>query len=375
VPRGEKATPTRLGPATTSEASPSGRDADQAAAAVEAGGEIDVSLARDGQALRTAEAAIPGARVAVGLDGPDGVVGGERRGGDEERAGGVDGEVIGGDAGLERGVDEDLALGIDLEDGAAAVADEEIAVGVKGRAGGDAHAFGVDGGLAGGVDAVDVALGARGDEEVAVGIEGQAGGVEDAGDEGSGAAVGADAHDGDGRLLAARAGDGGVDHAGAADGGAGDGMQAVGELAGDAQGGRVAGAGGVADFNEPGGSLLGTRKTRRVGRLMRTWAGWPSTSTAGKPKPLGPRWAPISSTSPLGRAAAGRPRRRCAGGGFQARVGAGARHSFDQIRPDAQTRCAKAMLHPKHTGRRPRHRRRCPSRRAGAQAGGRERAW
>ena len=61
---------------------------------------------------------------------------------------GVHGQMVGGDAGLERGVDEDLPLGIDLEDGAAAVADEEIALGVEGRAGGDAHAFDIDGELA-----------------------------------------------------------------------------------------------------------------------------------------------------------------------------------------------------------------------------------
>ena len=88
--------------------------------------------------------AIPGAGFAVGVDGPDGVVGGERGAGDEERAGGVDGHVIGGGAGLEGGVDEDLALGIDFEDGAAAVADKEVALGVEGRAGGHAHALRVE---------------------------------------------------------------------------------------------------------------------------------------------------------------------------------------------------------------------------------------
>src|SRR5208282_2415263 len=116
-------------------------DADQSVAAMEAGGEVDVALAGDGQALRAAEAAEPGAGVAVGLNGPDGFIGGERRSGDKDRAGGVDGEVIGGGAGLERGMNEDLALGVDLEDGAAAIADKEIALGVKGRAGGHAHAF------------------------------------------------------------------------------------------------------------------------------------------------------------------------------------------------------------------------------------------
>jgi len=43
----------------------------------------------------------------------------------------VEGEVIGGGRGFEGGVDENLALGIDFEDGATAVADEEIALDVK----------------------------------------------------------------------------------------------------------------------------------------------------------------------------------------------------------------------------------------------------
>ena len=100
---------------------------------METGGQIDVALVVERQSLRTAQAAIPGAGVAVGLDGPDGVVGAERGAGDEERAGCADGQMIGSDAGLEGGVDEDLALGIDFEDGAAAVADKEVALGVEGR--------------------------------------------------------------------------------------------------------------------------------------------------------------------------------------------------------------------------------------------------
>ena len=85
------------------------------------------------------------------------------------------------------------------------------------------------------------------------------------GDERSGAAVGADAHDGDGRLLAARAGDGGVDHAGAADGGAGDGVQAVVELARDAQGRGIGGAGRGAHFNQAGGGFAGNAKGQARG--------------------------------------------------------------------------------------------------------------
>ena len=110
-----------------------GGDADQATATVEAGGEVDVAIFGEGEALGRPRPRIPGAGFAMGVDGPDGVVGGEGRGGNEEGSFGVDGEVIGGDAGLECGVDEDLALGIDFEDGAAAVADEEVALGVKGQ--------------------------------------------------------------------------------------------------------------------------------------------------------------------------------------------------------------------------------------------------
>ena len=56
-----------------------GCDAHESVAAVQAGGDIDIALAGDGQALWAAEAAIPDARVAVGLDGPDGFVGRKRR--------------------------------------------------------------------------------------------------------------------------------------------------------------------------------------------------------------------------------------------------------------------------------------------------------
>src|SRR5512135_1048955 len=132
-------------------------------------------------------------------------------------------------------MDEDLALGVDFEDGAAAVTDEEIAFRVKDATCGDAHAFGVERRLASTVDAVNIALSARGDIELSIGAEGEAGSIEQASCEGSATAVGADAHYGDRCLLATRAGDGGVDHAGAADGGTGNGMQTVREEMCDAQ--------------------------------------------------------------------------------------------------------------------------------------------
>jgi hypothetical protein len=55
-----------------------GGDADETALTVEAGGDIEISVGGEGETLRAAEAAIPDAGSAMGVDGPDGVVGGER---------------------------------------------------------------------------------------------------------------------------------------------------------------------------------------------------------------------------------------------------------------------------------------------------------
>src|SRR5579863_12116 len=168
--------------------------------------------------------------------------------------------MICGDARLQRGMNKNLALRIDLEDGAAAVAYEKIACWVECCAGGYTHAFHILRELSGRIDAIDVSLGSRSNEEIAVGIEGQARGVQNSGDEGSGAAIGRDSDDGNGCLLAARAGDGGIHHAGTADRGTGDWMKAVIELAGDSDGRGICCAGGRANFNESGGSLSGYSK-------------------------------------------------------------------------------------------------------------------
>ena len=152
-----------------------GGDADDAAAAVEAGGDVQVVVDVEGDALGAAEALVEDGGGAVGVDGVDGLVGAGGGAGDEECSGGIEGEVVGGDGGLEGGVDEDFAAaaggggGGDLEDGAGTVSDEEVAVAVEGDAGGDAHALGVGGDGAGGGDAVDGAFGAGAGVEVAVG--------------------------------------------------------------------------------------------------------------------------------------------------------------------------------------------------------------
>ena len=120
-------------------------DADDASLAVEAGGDVEVVVDIEGETLGAPETLVEDGGVAVAIDGVDGLVAGRGGASDEEGSGVVEGEMVRGDAGLEGGEDEDLAAGIDLEDGAGAVADEEAAVAVEGDAGGDAHAFGVGG--------------------------------------------------------------------------------------------------------------------------------------------------------------------------------------------------------------------------------------
>src|ERR1700744_5829632 len=98
--------------------------------------------------------------------------------------------MIGGDAGLEGGVDEGFATGAvgvgaaDFEDGAGTVADEEIAIAIEGDTCGDAHALRVGGDGALGGDPIDSAFGAGADVEITIGAEGEAGGIEDVADVG-----------------------------------------------------------------------------------------------------------------------------------------------------------------------------------------------
>ena len=81
---------------------------------------------------------------AIAVDGVDIVVAGGGGPGHEERAVQAEGQMIGGDAGLQRGKDKDLPVPRNLEDGAAAVAHVKIALGIEGDPGGDSHALGVN---------------------------------------------------------------------------------------------------------------------------------------------------------------------------------------------------------------------------------------
>src|SRR5690348_13695869 len=99
------------------------------------GGYIERPGDIDGHALRTAEAAIVNARAAVAVDGVDDVIAGCRGSRDEERAVETESQVIGGDAGLDRGEDENLAITGDLEDRAGAVSAVEIAFRIERQTG------------------------------------------------------------------------------------------------------------------------------------------------------------------------------------------------------------------------------------------------
>ena len=107
------------------------RDADDAAAAAERGDDIEIFVLIEGEALRAAEAAIEDVDFAVLGDAIDAVVAGGGGAADVEFAAWMEREMIRGDGRLERGEDENFALGADLENGAAAVADEQISFASK----------------------------------------------------------------------------------------------------------------------------------------------------------------------------------------------------------------------------------------------------
>ena len=216
-------------------------DAHDAAFAVERGGDVQVAVDVEGEALGTTEATVEHRDFAFRTDHVYGVEAAGRGPGDVEVAVRAERQVIGGDAGLESGEDVDLAIASDLEDGAAAVADEEIFLGVEGDASGDAHAFGVGGHGAVRGDAIHRAVEARGDVEMAGAIEGHAGRVHHLAEERLDAVVGIDLVDRHRNLLAARPGEGDVEIAFVIDGGIGDRMQVLGDRHGDAHHAFIAG--------------------------------------------------------------------------------------------------------------------------------------
>ncbi len=217
------------GPERNRSARLSGVDAHHAFAPGDGGGHVEAALFIERHALRPAQTAVEGLDFAFVGDAVHGV---EARGGgsgDVEVAVRSEGQVVGGDGRFQRGEDEDLAAGTDLENGAAAIAHVEILLAIEGDSGGHAHAFHEHGHVAVGRDLVDEAIVAAGDVQHALAIEGQRGGVHQLVDERLHGEVQIDLVDRDRDFLAARSAEGGVDIAEGIDRGVGDGMQAIGQ--------------------------------------------------------------------------------------------------------------------------------------------------
>ena len=134
-----------------------GGDLHDSAGAGERGGDIEIAVDIEGNALRPSKTFVESAYRSSGIDLVNAIVGT----GYEEISLRTECQVVGGNAELERGKDKDLLIARDFEDGAVAVADVKALVAIEGDAGGDAHAFGIGRGGAVGSDAVDSAVEAR----------------------------------------------------------------------------------------------------------------------------------------------------------------------------------------------------------------------
>src|ERR1019366_8965790 len=94
--------------------------------------------------------------------------------------------MVGRNRRLQGGEHVDLPLPADFEDGAAAVADVQVALRIEDDAGGHAHAFHVNRAVARRRHAVDIAFVAAGGVQHVVLIDGQTAGVHQVTDEGDG---------------------------------------------------------------------------------------------------------------------------------------------------------------------------------------------
>src|SRR5208282_2513201 len=112
-------------------------DLDNAAFSGERGGYVNIAIDIKRQALGTAQTAVENGNCAMRVDFVDAIEAGRARAGDEHIALGSEGDVIGGNAGLECGEYENLPVARDLENGSAAVADVKILLTIEGNAGGD----------------------------------------------------------------------------------------------------------------------------------------------------------------------------------------------------------------------------------------------
>src|ERR1019366_4260252 len=139
-----------------------------------------------------------------------------------------------------RGEDKNLAVGADLEDRAAAVANIEVLHAVEGNSGGHPHTFDENGHVAVGRHLVHETVVAAGDVEHALGVESQASGIHELVDERLHRKVQVDLVDRSRDFRAARAAEGGVDIAKGIDGRIGDGVKVLGNQNADIAGPGIA---------------------------------------------------------------------------------------------------------------------------------------
>src|SRR6202020_2108478 len=78
------------------------------------------------------------------------------------------GKMVGGDGRFDGGEDEDLAVGADLEDGAAAIADVKVVLMIESQTRGHTHALHEDGHVAIGADLINHAVEPAGDVDITV---------------------------------------------------------------------------------------------------------------------------------------------------------------------------------------------------------------
>src|ERR1700675_636629 len=126
--------------------------------------DVQVSAAVESESLRAAQSAKKNTHLTGGRDSIDAVEARSRRARDEKFAGGAESKMVRGHGRLERGEDENLAFGRDLENCSAAIADIETSSLVERDSRGDAHAFDPLHRASVGRNAVNRAVLAAGDE-------------------------------------------------------------------------------------------------------------------------------------------------------------------------------------------------------------------
>src|SRR5260370_31285987 len=137
------------------------------------GGDVEIGVAIERQALRTPEPAIENMHVAASRDAIHAIIAGSSRPGDVQIAARMKRQVIRGERRLQRGEHKNLTAGADFENRATAIADIKIFRVIEGDARGDAHAFNPLLGAAIRRDPVNGAVVAAGYREVALSSERQ----------------------------------------------------------------------------------------------------------------------------------------------------------------------------------------------------------